>query len=74
MEPNLIEKISTLEAKVDQIWQSVEKTRKSFQITMWVTLLLFVVPLFLLMFVVPIAFNSYVESIDTTQFDIEGFQ
>ena len=62
MEQDILNKISTLEEKVDRIYVSVEKTRKYFFWTMVVTLVLFVLPLIGLVFVIPsfiAQINSY---------------
>lgn len=59
MEPNITTRIDELEKKVDAIFISVEKTRKAFQITMWVTLIAFVLPLLAAMFILPAVINSY---------------
>ena len=58
-------KLEEMQAKLDAILVSVEKTRKYFQITMWFTVVFLVVPLFLLMFVIPMFLNSYVGSLNS---------
>ena len=57
------QKIQALEGKVEAIFQSVEKTRRYFLITMWVTIVVLVVPLILTIFVVPFFLNSYLGSL-----------
>ena len=47
------EKITALEKKLDAVYVSVEKTRKYLQITMWVTIVVFVLPLVGLFFAIP---------------------
>jgi len=47
------QKIIDLEAKIDMIYQSVEKTRKYFLWTMIITIALFVLPLIGLVFAIP---------------------
>lgn len=53
MEPNMEERLQLLEQKVDDIWVSVEKTRKYLLITAWVTIAVIVLPLIGLMFAIP---------------------
>jgi len=73
MEPQLETKIRELEAKVDAIWTSVEKTRKYFQITMWASLILFVVPLLFAFFAIPAAMNSYIGALSMNGLeDLQG--
>ena len=63
MENEILTKIQAQEAKIDAIYTSVEKTRKYFLINMWVTIIMFVLPLVLLVIVVPMVIGSYLESI-----------
>jgi hypothetical protein len=65
MEPNMGEKIAQLEAKVDKIFTSVEKTRKYFLWTIIVTLLLFILPLLALVFIIPSFLGEYMGNIDS---------
>ncbi|MBI3573866.1 hypothetical protein HY090_02345 [Candidatus Kaiserbacteria bacterium] len=61
MEPDtqmLVQKLSELEAKVDAIHTSVEKTRKYFLWTGIVTLALIIIPLLILPLVVPAFLQS----------------
>ncbi len=60
MENEIQTKINTLEAKIDAIYVSVEKTRKYFLWTMIITIVLFVVPLIGLVFVIPAFVNNYI--------------
>ena len=53
------QKIQALEAKVDAIYISVEKTRKYFMWTMIITLALFILPLLGLVFAIPAFLSSY---------------
>lgn len=69
MDPQLQAKFQELETKVDAIWHSVEKTRKYFQITLWVTVIFFVLPLLIALFAIPQAMNSYLGSLDVNQFE-----
>jgi hypothetical protein len=63
MEPNLNERLMVLEEKLDSIWRSVEKTRRYFQITMWVTLAVVVLPLLGLIFIVPAMISALTGSL-----------
>lgn len=45
-------------AKIDAIYASVEKTRKTFQIIMWITIVTVVLPFILLLFAAPMLMNS----------------
>ena len=64
MEPNIQTKLAELEAKVDAIYTSVEKTRRYFQITMWVTIAMVVLPLVALLFIVPAFIRSYASALE----------
>ncbi len=46
--------------KIDAIYISVEKTRKYFITTFWITILALVIPLIGLLFVIPQFLSSYV--------------
>ena len=63
MENDILTKLQAQEAKIDAIYTSVEKTRKYFLINMWVTIIMFVLPLVLLVIVVPMVIGSYLESL-----------
>jgi hypothetical protein len=63
MEPQIHEKIAQLEAKIDKIFASVEKTRKYFLWTMIVTLVLFILPLIAMVFVIPSFLTSYTSTL-----------
>lgn len=54
------QKIEEQGAKIDAIYKSVEKTRKYFQIILWVTILLFVIPAIALIFIVPSFISTYI--------------
>ena len=72
MDEQLQQKINELEAKIDAIYVSTEKTRKYFLVTMWVTVILFVMPLLGLLVIVPKAMSSYLGSISSG--DIQDLQ
>ena len=65
MQPDLQNKIAELEKKIDEIYISVEKTRKYFFWTMVITLIVFVLPLIGLLFVIPSFLSNYTEAIST---------
>lgn len=64
MEPNTKADIERLEAKIDAIYTSVEKTRKYFQVVMWVTIALVVLPAIGLIFVIPAFISSYTTALE----------
>ena len=59
MEQEIQKKLGELEGKVDEIFKSVEKTRRYFLIIMWVTVLAIVMPLIGLMFAIPQFLGTY---------------
>lgn len=63
MEPDINTKIEALDQKISQIYVSVEKTRKYFLTTMWVTVIMFVLPLIALIFVIPAFISTYTATI-----------
>lgn len=64
MEPNISEKINQLEAKVDAIYVSVEKTRKYFFWTMVISVAFIVLPAVGLVFAIPSFVSTYTGNID----------
>ena len=64
MEQNLQNKLSELEAKIDAIFVSTEKTRKYFLVVMWVTLAAVLLPLIGLLFAIPTFINTYNEALN----------
>ncbi len=64
MEPELQNRLAALEEKTNAIYESVEKTRKSFQIVLWVTVAMVVLPILGLLFVVPMFINSYLKTFE----------
>jgi uncharacterized membrane protein YukC len=58
METELMQKLQAQDEKLEQIYQSVEKTRKYFLWTMIATVVTFVLPLIGLMFAVPFLMSS----------------
>lgn len=64
MEPNIQSKLSEMEAKLDAIYISTEKTRRYFQIVMWVTIAMIVLPFIGLLFVIPLFINTYTSTLN----------
>ena len=62
MEPTDQNKLNDLEAKIDAIYVSVEKTRRYFQIVMWITIAMVVLPALGLVFAIPAFLNVYMSS------------
>ncbi|MEK7602247.1 MAG: hypothetical protein AAB472_02075 [Patescibacteria group bacterium] len=63
MEPDLSQKLQDLTLKVEAVYASVEKTRKYFQWTLIITVVLFLLPLIGLLFVIPAFISSYSASL-----------
>lgn len=59
MEPELNQRLTVLEQKVDAMYASVEKLRKYFLWTGVITLILFILPLIGLLFAIPSFLSSY---------------
>ncbi len=64
MDAELSQKLQELEMKIDEIRGSVKKMQRYFQITFWITVIFFVLPLVGLLFVLPKAMNSYLGSMN----------
>lgn len=64
MEPDIRTALDEQNQKIDAILVSVKRTERNFKITMWVTLITFVLPLIILIFVVPIVMGSYLSTIN----------
>ena len=62
MDQELSNRLDEIEGKVNQIYTSVEKTRKYFQIVLWVTIAMVVLPAFGLLFAIPMFLNSYISA------------
>lgn len=65
MENELLEKIKEQDARLDAIWKSVEKTRKYFLAVMWISIILFVLPLIGFIFVIPRFLDTYLGSFNS---------
>jgi len=63
MEQDILKKIEEQGVKIDAIYKSVEKTRKYFQMIIWVTVIAVVLPLIGLAFAIPAFLNNYVGSL-----------
>jgi hypothetical protein len=59
METEILKKLQEQESKIEQIYISVEKTRKYFQWTMIITVALVVLPLIGLFFAIPSFLSQY---------------
>lgn len=59
MNEELIKKIDDQQIKIDAIYKSVEKTRKYFQWTLIITVVVFVLPLILMVFAIPSFISTY---------------
>ena len=59
METEILKKIEEQQIKIDQIYESVEKTRKYFQWAMIITIVLFVLPIVGLFFAIPTFLAQY---------------
>ena len=59
------EQLAAMEAKIDRIYASVEKTRKYLLWTAIITIAIIVLPLIGLVFVIPSFLSSYTTAIDT---------
>ena len=67
MEQSIKEQLELQAQKIDAIYESVEKTRKYFQIILWATVIMFVLPMVGLMFVIPSFIETYTTSISGLQ-------
>lgn len=64
MQPELEKRIADLEAKIEAIYVSVEKTRKYMLWTGIITLAIIVLPLIGLAFAIPSFLHNYVDTIN----------
>ncbi len=58
----LKKKIEEQGVKIDAIYKSVEKTRKYFLVTIWITVIAVVVPIIGLAILIPSFMNTYINS------------
>jgi type IV secretory pathway component VirB8 len=61
MEQEILEKFEIQEKKLNDIYRSVEKTRKYFLWTLIITVVVMVLPLIGIMFIVPKLLSTYTE-------------
>ncbi len=59
MENEILAKMQAQDAKLDAIYTSTEKTRKYFQVILWVTIVTVLLPLLGLIIGIPMFINSY---------------
>ena len=69
MDQETKEALEELDGKVSAIWVSVEKTRRYFLITMWSTVIAFVLPVVILAFVIPSFLSSYTSTLNLDSLD-----
>ena len=59
MEEEILKKIEAQDKKLEEIYRSVEKTRKYFLWTLIATLVFFLLPLIGIVFLIPIIINTF---------------
>jgi len=64
MDEELQKRLDEQDARLQAIYESTEKMRKYFLITMWISVLVVVLPLFGLMFVIPAFISTYTSSFE----------
>jgi hypothetical protein len=64
MELETQKKIEEMDQKLNAIYATVEKTRKYFLVTMWVTLAMVVLPILGLLFIIPAFLNTYTSTLE----------
>ncbi len=62
---DLIKKIDDQQEKIDQIYKSVEKTRKYFKWTLIITILIIVLPILASIFIIPSFISSYTNALNS---------
>lgn len=62
MEPSIKDQLEAQSRKIDEIYVSVEKTRKYFLIILWVTIAMIVLPFIGLIFIIPSFIEIYTNS------------
>lgn len=58
MEPDLLKRFEEQSVKIDAIYKSVEKTRKYFQWTLIITIVVIVLPILVSILILPMLMNS----------------
>lgn len=64
MEQQILDKIEEQNKKIDELVMLVNNVRRYFQIIIWVSVALFVLPLIAAVFIVPAFLNTYLGSLD----------
>lgn len=64
MDGNLQQQLNDQNEKIDAILTSVKKTERYFKVTMWITIIVFVVPLLASIFIIPAFINSYTTTLN----------
>jgi len=64
MEIETQNKLEGMDAKLNAIYTSVEKTRKYFLTIMWITIAMVVLPILGLLFVIPSFISSYTSTLE----------
>lgn len=64
MEPDIQNKLTVLEAKLDGVQASIDKIRRYFQIITWVTIIMVVLPLLGLLIAIPAFIRSYTSTFE----------
>ncbi len=59
MDPEITKKLADLDDKITKVYVSVEKTRKYFLVTMWITIIVFVIPVLGLIYAIPAFISTY---------------
>lgn len=72
MDAELKARLDAQDAKIEEIRESVFAMRRYMQITFWVTVVFFVLPLFALVYAVPKAMNSYLGQMNIDTLDLQG--
>ena len=70
MDAELSERLKAQDAKLEEIREAVSAMRRYMQITFWVTVVFFVLPLFALVYAVPKAMNSYLGAINIESLEV----
>lgn len=65
MEPNFQHQLDEQTLKLDAILNSVKKTERYFKVAMWITIVVFVLPLVVSVFIIPSIIRSYTEAMST---------
>jgi NADH:ubiquinone oxidoreductase subunit 3 (subunit A) len=65
MDPHIQQQLEEQNTKLDAILASVRKTEKYFKATLWITVIVFVLPLIAMVFIVPMAISSYSSTLNS---------